>query len=315
MPFIGLIAVFLAGGLTGAFRYADAFWLYRGFPPPTLTQAARDIGSHVIDPASVPKSTLERIFVTSSAIHRRQPVWVVLPAGYAEHPTERYPVMYFLHGFPGSPLAYVSVGRVNFIQDILVADHQTSPMIQVMPFGSTTLFKDNEWANGLTPGSAWETFVARDVVNAIDSRFRTIPSGSGRAIAGLSEGAYGALNIGLHHPGEFRVIESWSGYLWADPIQRIFGGDRGLLAYNSPMDRVRVVAQALRDSHTYIWFYSGTQDHLVRMNKVFDIELNRLKIDHLFFASSGSHTWRLWRRFVPQALIVASRHMSKTWRG
>ena len=51
---------------------------------------------------------------------------------------------------------------------------------------------------------------------AVDRRYRTIRSGSGRAIGGLSEGGYGALNIGLHHPGRFRVIESWSGYQRAD---------------------------------------------------------------------------------------------------
>jgi glutamyl/glutaminyl-tRNA synthetase len=39
-----------------------------------------------------------------------------------------------------------------------------------------------------------------------------------RALVGLSEGGYGALNIGLHHPGEFHVLESWSGYVVADDI-------------------------------------------------------------------------------------------------
>ena len=46
----------------------------------------------------------------------------------------------------------------------------------------------------------WETFVARDVVRAIDARYRTIRSGAGARVAGLSEGGYGALNIGIHHP-------------------------------------------------------------------------------------------------------------------
>jgi S-formylglutathione hydrolase FrmB len=38
----------------------------------------------------------------------------------------------------------------------------------------------------------------------------------GRAIGGLSEGGYGAINIALHHPREFSVVESWSGYRAAD---------------------------------------------------------------------------------------------------
>jgi S-formylglutathione hydrolase FrmB len=31
-------------------------------------------------------------------------------------------------------------------------------------------------------------------------------------IAGLSSGGYGAVDIGLRHPGLFGAIESWSGY-------------------------------------------------------------------------------------------------------
>ena len=69
----------------------------------------------------------------------------------------------------------------------------------------------------------WETFVARDLVETIDARYRTIRSPAGRAIGGLSEGGYGAINIGLHHPREFKVIESWSGYAEAADISSIFG--------------------------------------------------------------------------------------------
>src|SRR5205823_7618530 len=102
--------------------------------------------------------------------------------------------------------------------------------------------------------------------HAIDTQYRTIPDGAHRAIAGLSEGGYGALNIGLHHPGEFRVLESWSGYERADNLQSIFGGDQALLARNSPLDQLPLVAAALRSADTYVWFYSGSTDRLWRQN-------------------------------------------------
>jgi S-formylglutathione hydrolase FrmB len=171
-------------------------------------------------------------------------------------------------------------------------------MIEVMPFGSPSMLHDEEWANGVGPASGWETFVARDVVHAIDTRYRTIASADGRAIAGLSEGAYGALNVGLHHAGEFDVIESWSGYVWADHIDRIFGQDRRVLDYNSPMLSVNMVASALRADHAYIWFYVGTKDKLLWENEQFAGELGRLGIAHRFFVGSGAHSWSLWRRFT-----------------
>src|SRR6266545_8113296 len=172
LSLIGVATLFLAGGLTGAFRYADAFWLYRGFAPPTVPQVAREIGSHTASIASVSKSTVAKIYVTSSAIHRRQPVWIVLPGGYFGHPSQRYPAIYFLHGSPGSPFSYLTVARIDIFEDLLVADHRMSPMIEVLPLGSTSLFRDNEWADGVNPGNDWETFLARDVVNAVDARFR-----------------------------------------------------------------------------------------------------------------------------------------------
>ena len=89
---------------------------------------------------------------------------------------------------------------MGVLEDALAARHRITPPILVMPYGSTGTFTDKEWANGIHPHEGWETFVARDLVRTVDRRFRTIPGGRGRALAGLSEGGYGALNIGLHHP-------------------------------------------------------------------------------------------------------------------
>src|SRR5436305_14079586 len=98
-------------------------------------------------------------------------------------------------------------------------------MILVMPSGSTGTLTDKEWANGVGAGEGWETFVARDVVHAIDSRYRTIAAQRGRAIAGLSEGGYGAVNMALHHHGEFRVVERWPGYERPANLRTILGRD------------------------------------------------------------------------------------------
>ena len=60
---------------------------------------------------------------------------------------------------------------------------------------------------GIGPYEGWRTFVSRDVVHAIDARYRTIAARDGRAIGGLSEGGYGALNIAMHTPQEFSLAE------------------------------------------------------------------------------------------------------------
>ena len=133
--------------------------------------------------------------------------------------------------------------------------------------------------------------------------------GDWRGLAGLSAGGYGALNIGLHHPGKFRLLESWSGYTHAAPIAAIYGHDRRLLRYNSPAYTVGSVAPRLRPHGTYIWFYDGTHDALKPQNVAFNAELTTLGIAHHFFLWPGAHDWGMWRTLAPRALIIASEHL------
>jgi enterochelin esterase-like enzyme len=277
-------AAFVSVGLAGAFHYGWNYWLYRGFPPPK-------------DPAFVskPGRTVQLAIPSPALGGRKQEVLVYLPAAYDANPTRRFPVVYLLHGFPGRPAAFLETVRAGVVDDILAAKGKARPAILVMPFGSTGTFTDEEWANGIHAGSGWETFVARDVVNAIDARFRTIPTGAGRALAGLSEGGYGALNIGLHHPGEFSVLESWSGYARADNLAPIFGRKVPLLDYNSPLDQLPQVAQTLRADHTYIWLYSSSGDPLRHQNTAFAAELARERVPYRYRLLRGGHNWALWR--------------------
>lgn len=290
----GLVAI----GLVGAYRYADNYWLYRGFAPPHDAAYVKARG------------TSTRIYVASAALGgRRQPVDVYLPPGYAAHPHRRYPVMYLLHGVPGRPGAFLATVRMGVVEDELVALHRARPMILVMPFGSTGSFTDKEWANGVRPHEGWETFLARDVVHAIDARYRTIRRGSARVLAGLSEGGYGAFNIGIHHPGEFGVLESWSGYEKADDLGSIFGHRAALLRRNSPLDTLTAAAKALRRAHTFFWFYSGSGDRFQPQNAAFAKLLARDGLAHHYYVVRGGHNWALWRGNAARALLVASRRV------
>jgi enterochelin esterase-like enzyme len=256
------------------------------------------------------KGTVQRFYFASAALGgRRQPVDVYLPPGYASHPQRRYPVFYLLHGFPGRPGAFLQTVRLGVVEDVLLAKRKAQPVILVMPFGSTGTFTDEEWANGVRPGDGWETFVARDLVRTVDSRYRTIRAGWARALGGLSEGGYGALNIGLHHPGEFRVLESWSGYERAADLRSIFGHEQPLLARNSPLVQLPQDAAALKRAHTYVWFYTGSDDRLRGQNAAFAGELAREHIPYRFFVVRGGHDWALWRGNAADAMLAASRHL------
>ncbi|HVA32220.1 MAG TPA: alpha/beta hydrolase-fold protein [Gaiellaceae bacterium] len=296
LPFV---VAFVAVGALGTYRYVDNYWLYRGFAPPKdaawVTQHGRQESIEVVSPALG---------------GRTQQAVVYLPPGYDAQPSRRFPVVYLLHGFPGRPLAFLQTVRAGVLVDELVGAKKMQPVILVMPFGSTSTFEDKEWANGVLPGQGWETFVARDLVRTVDARYRTIPSAAGRALAGLSEGGYGALNIGFHHPGTFRVLESWSGYMRAADISAIFGHTPSLLAYNSPSTYLPRAAAALRRNHVYIWLYTGTKDEFRAQNVAFARQLAQYRIPHTFFVVSGGHTWVAWRDNAAAALRAAAARLS-----
>lgn len=298
----GLVATlgvcFLAVGLWGAHGYLANFLTYRGFDPPR-------------DPAWVTQpGTTEKIGVQSAALGgRSQQVYVYLPSGYAAHPHRRYPVVYLLHGFPGRPLAWIETVRMGVIDDSLSVRGRAKPAILVMPFGSTGTFTDEEWVDAAGRGNGWSTFVSRDLVRYVDAHYRTVPTRAGRAIGGLSEGGYGAIDIALHHPHEFSVVESWSGYEQPDKLRSIFGPKLQLLARNDPQTMLPHVAPELRRLKTYFWFYSGTEDRFSKQNRAFAQELSRERIPHRFFESFGGHNWALWRKNAPEAYTVAVRRL------
>jgi len=311
---VALVIIFSAAlavtGMAGSFRYVSTFWLYRGFSAPSLPHSVLAHHGGATHRVLVIPTSVQKISVVSPALGgRKDTVHVVLPPGYASHPGQHYPVLYLLHGFPGQPTAFLDIGGVADLEATLVAEGRMQPVILVMPTGSFSFLTDEEWANSVRSGNQWETFVARDLVTAIDARYRTIASASGRALAGYSEGGYAALNIGLHHPGEYSLLESWSGYMVADDIPAIFDHSPLLLRYNSPAKSVVSVAAQLRADRTYIWFYCGSTDELASQNRDFDTELTDLGIAHYFFERPGSHNWRLWRELMPPALIAASEHL------
>lgn len=306
-----LLIASVVAGAAGAAQYVVTFWRYRGFPAPSApkTVFVRFPGGRRkvrVQPADVVHITVRG----PSLGEWEDPVYVILPPGYASHPWIHYPVLYLLHGTPGEPTNFILAGDLLPTYEVLLAEQRIRPMIIVLPSGAKHFFSDTEWANGILPGNGWETFVAQTLVHAIDERFRTIPKGSERGIGGLSEGGYGALNIGFHHLNDFSILESWSGYEHASDVTAVFGNRRTLMRQNSPAVELPKLASELRSRHIYVWFYIGSNDShsLIEENAKFSNELARFGVAHSFETLPGYHSWRVWRKMMAAALIVASKH-------
>lgn len=239
--------------------------------------------------------------VRSHAVAGLLHVRVVLPDGYATS-GKRYPVIYFLHGLPGSSDSYLGNRWVD------EAVEAAGPAILVFPQGARDADPDAEYLNW-GPGRDWESFVAEELPRKIDARFRTIPTRAGRAIVGVSAGGYGASILGLHHLGTFSVIESWSGYFHpTDPT-----GTRALA--RGPLTVAHSLIATLRTDAkqrpTFLGFYVGRSDPLFYPENVqFDRELTSAGVAHTFEVYRGGHRTSLWQEHARTWLALALRHLA-----
>jgi S-formylglutathione hydrolase FrmB len=240
--------------------------------------------------------------ITSVALSGKVHARVFLPADYDDNPTRRYPVVYFLHGLPANADSY----RANaWIADALA---RTGQAILVLPQGARSGDRDPEYLNW-GAGRNWETYIAKELPRYIDAHYRTIRARSGRAIMGLSAGGYGATIVGLHHPGTFSVIESWSGYFHpTDPT-----GTRPLA--REPATSAHTLTSIVRRSPTYFAFYVGRGDtRFLAENEQLDRELSVDHVPHVFEMYRGAHESSLWQTHAVTWLRLALRHLAPATR-
>ena len=247
----------------------------------------------------------------SAALHGTDHYSIYLPGGYA-HSRRRYPVIYYLHGLPGWPRAYRSIGAVAS-----AVRASGDGAIVVGAQGARMGDRDPEWLDH-GPGRDWETATAVELVRTIDSRYRTIATRAGRVLLGVSAGGYGATLISSHHPSTYSVIESWSGYFHPTNPDGTASLDLGSSDANDWADFYKQIPDlSLRFGRwwtsTWFGFYVGTDDSRFRAeNEQIYTRLRAARVPHVVFRLyQGGHDWSLWQRhavdWVRAALRVAAK--------
>ncbi len=131
---------------------------------------------------------------------------IYLPPGYAAS-TKRFPVLYLLHGIGDTYEEFsgdtIKNNNIKDLMDAGIVANKFEEMIIVMPNENTNLF-GSFYTNSSVTGN-WEDFTALELVDFIDTKYRTIAKASSRAIAGHSMGGFGALTLAMKHPDIFSV--------------------------------------------------------------------------------------------------------------
>ena len=220
---------------------------------------------------------------------------VCLPPGYEQNRNQRYPVIFLLHGGHGSPTSWFQKEKGDALTTLqqLYGAGKLPPSIVITPDGNdhrgSSPYWDPQYIDG--PNGNVSTAIGEELVQVIQNRYRTLLKPSFWAIGGLSSGAWGAVNIGLHHFNHFSILFSHSGY---------FVDKTG--PQNSPINYVKTLPpQAKKQLRVYLDTGTEDEDSLEQTHKFHQV-LSRLQIFNIMNQFPGGHTWHYWRHHLRDSL-------------
>lgn len=242
---------------------------------------------------------------------------VFLPDGYdpARGP---YPLLVLLHGAGGDEQSWA--GRIRLWQAVEegIRAGRLPGLIAVMPGATNTWWIDSAFARA-------ETAVVSDLLADVARKYPVMTVREGRAIAGFSAGAYGALRIALKHPQQFGAAALWAPAIYADsppPLSAArrspaFAGPDGafdpalwareawpalLPFYLAQPVRVPVFIAAGDDDRLEIAYEAAL---LARTLLAHQPDMAELRV------VDAGHTMRVWEATVDEALAFLFAHLAR----
>jgi S-formylglutathione hydrolase FrmB len=245
---------------------------------------------------------LESATIESAALGRAVEATVLVPD--REPPAGGFPVLYLLHGA-------FSHHREWAQQVPLAALCAAFPMLVVTPEAANSLYLDGD------DGQRYADFTLWDVPALVEARYPVRRDRGGRALAGLSMGGFGALNLGLSHPERYAVLGSLSGAFgmtWWNlgkrpPFLAALGPEGSFVrAHFNPW---RVLERAVAAAPAAwprigLWVGRGDDPDVVEANRSYHASLERFGVAHGYGESGGGHDWDYWRTVTPDLLAFVA---------
>jgi putative tributyrin esterase len=237
---------------------------------------------------TAPRATARTIRITSPSLGNIEYAFAVLLPNDYDRSTKRYPVLFLLHGGGQTHTAFPS--RAWFSREAASRD-----MIVVLPNGGRSYF-----ANAARiPDARYEDLIAKDLVEYVDTHYRTLATRDGRAIAGISMGGFGSALIAMRHPDLFGTAGPLSAPLASARADGPVGAAR--LVFGAPgsddrraRDPLTLVTQLAPDTAPYFYVACGLDDSLLGSNRELARLLSSRNLPHRYVEVPGGHTWDVW---------------------
>jgi len=242
----------------------------------------------------------------------------MLPPDYDAKPAKKFPVLYFLHGLGGDQSFLISSGGWQVIED-LWEQKRIGQFVIITPQAENSFY-----INSKDGRVKYEDFFIRDFVPRMEKKFRLLGTRSGRAIAGVSMGGYGALRFAFKYPQIFSVVSAHMPALLerlprgtasaglANFLGPAFGVpiDEAFWAANSPF----VYARSANLGGLKIYFDCGDRDDFGfdSGTRQLDKLLTARHVTHIAHIYPGQHDWTFVAGHLREALEFDSKSLGLT---
>ncbi len=243
-------------------------------------------------------ASVDTAVIYSVAMHKNMKCVVIKPDKY-KNKSIRFPVVYLLHGYQDSFEYWIK--EMPTIKN----DADTYQVILVCPdAGYDSWYFDSPRDST----KKIETHISKEVVEYIDSKYRTIANRNHRAITGISMGGHGAFFIALRHTDLFGAVGSSSGVVDIAGFNTNPGLNRQLgdtLTYKDLYQSYSVLNMIEHSpvSAMAIILDCGIDDPFYRMNKRFHEKLLKLQIAHDYIERPGGHNNEYWGNAIRYQLL------------
>ncbi len=222
---------------------------------------------------SVPHGQVSYISYQSKATNSTRRARIYLPPNYST--SNKYSVMYLLHGIGGNEDEWYQNGAPHVILDNLIAEGKIQPFICVLPNGNAT-------GTGVSDG--WTNFT-RDLIDSlipyVESNYSVSTDAKNRTVCGLSMGGGQSFNIGLPNLDKFPYVGAFSAAPNTMQVNQLFPNN----------------GAAAKQNLKFLFISCGTSDNLISNGDRVANFCNSQSIPYTYFRiQNGGHDWNVWKQ-------------------
>ena len=223
--------------------------------------------------SNIPHGQVSYISYQSKATNSTRRARIYLPPGYST--SNKYSVMYLLHGIGGNEDEWYTNGAPNVILDNLIAAGKIKPFICVLPNGNAT-------GTGVSDG--WTNFtkdLTDSLVPYVESNYSVYTDAQHRTVCGLSMGGGQSFNIGLTNLDKFPYVGAFSAAPNTMATNQLFPNNG---------------AEA-KQKLKFLFISYGTTDSLINFGTNVHTFCDSNSIPNTYFLIQGAgHDWNVWKQ-------------------